>query len=1520
MKQTGKAVGIARALSATAIAAIFFLAGAAGGQADTTGVGESDPAARFRGPLAYDFGVTNVRWEAATKEYSYVIFDLHWSYSWRAKWTEPADKNVTGKPLEVENWDAAWVFVKFMADKDSAEARERNYWPHATLDADPAHHVMPAGATNSVKLSDDGARAMGVFIYRAAVGHGRNDWKGVKLRWMHAVDGVDPARAGVRAYALPMVYVPRGQFKVGSGSKSAFKKFGDGPTFPMTRCDPNPDDEGGSLCDGSWRGGPVIPFLVDEEWSGPAAEGSRARRIGRAAGELWSTLTYPEVGGGLSSLGAPGVLGDGYPTGYEPFYCMKYNLTQGQYVEYLNSLPPDVAAGRAYLSDEFGVDYPIGSSAYEIEVSSEYKPLVIREKGGLTITLSRESLTNGCGAPLPGRGLERKAPDVLTVMDEPAEDPFDGLDGLIEALDEPSPEEKTRQQRKVPPVYTARLPFRTCCGFSLDDVRAYAVWAGLRPLSELEFEKASRGPLNPVPYEATWGSTHAVYADTGEDLVDAGLPTERCRKGNYGGGYGAFLCVIRAGCFATPTSDRVSAAATYWGILEMGGDAVPLIHRQFQGTHGDGSSPAGSPGGSAARHLAPFRGPEDWPEVMGGRGMTDRAWINKVYIGGRFGSRTCRLVTSAPGVPRVLAKPATTPAAKAPAPIPAAAPSPDGITVSNVKWAAAGRESGMITFDLAWKNSWRAKWTEPAEKNVTGKPLALENWDAAWVFAKFPGNGEGGAGGGEPAWRHALLDPDAANHPVPAGAALDVGLTDDGSRGVGVFVYRATPGDGPVEFKGIKLHLADPPSASTPPSPAGVSVQAIGMVYVPAGAFRSKTPWKDTFATIRNPDATAPAGCRVATNAPVEATWPNGVNAFYCMKHGINQGLYAAYLNFGALNPGKEHASYRPSAAYYGFGRQTVRFDEARDMFVAEQPDLPRSYISWPEILAVTAWAGLRPITDLEYEKACRGPRAVARAEDAWADGICAPAAGLAPGTVTPLPGLDRGASYWGIRGLSLTGCRQEWPGTVSDGEYGFRFTGMHSAGGPKIPADWPEVCAFGQHYGYKEFIHVGVWLLPADLDNLPHWEPFSFDRTGRYGARAVRTAPFRPDDSSPLQFDAVPNLFGCDVGIFELAGRFRNDGDQAVKVELATDLPDACFPDGPASRAFTAAPKAVTPFRVLTTLTGLSAAEAARSDRTLPVRIRAAGGDVLAQQVVRLAITRPAEIEPPAISSIDGGEVSLRIANRTGKSLAVAVEMNPPPGVKLAGTARRVEIAAGAESRASFGIPPQFFAADAVQQIPYVVAVAGGSPQGGETPVDLRTQSRWWVSRRIKAAPRAAGGDGGLLGTDDLGGAMGEIMFDDIAEDTGAVFKSDDVPKGWQALVSGPMLPLNTLGAVPSLGSTVRAATRVMSPVEQDAVLAVEHRLGAMGVDRPPPRFFLRIKINDEVVYDAQSGGDNGKREGGKDVRLRQGANTLLVNCRSMEGVPVDPGSLTLRFRGPEGDEELSGLLFDMGMGGRPE
>jgi len=42
--------------------------------------------------------------------------------------------------------------------------------------------------------------------------------------------------------------------------------------------------------------------------------------------------------------------------------------------------------------------------------------------------------------------------------------------------------------------------------------------------------------------------------------------------------------------------------------------------------------------------------------------------------------------------------------------------------------------------------------------------------------------------------------------------------------------------------------------------------------------------------------------------------------------------------------------------------------------FYTYAPAKAVNYISWSDLTAYADWAGLRPITELEYEKACRGP------------------------------------------------------------------------------------------------------------------------------------------------------------------------------------------------------------------------------------------------------------------------------------------------------------------------------------------------------------------------------------------------------------------------------------------------------------------------------------------------------------------------------------------------------------------
>ena len=220
----------------------------------------ADAEARFRGGPAEtnQVRIANVRrQDGPAAGQSEVQFDLSWGHTWRAKWTEPAANNVTGKDLPVESWSAAWVFAKYRP-----AGQEKQGYSHATLSTKAADHAVPTGATLDVGLTD--GKGMGVFVYRAGPGHGPLDLKGVKLRWLHGADGVTgPGTADLKVFAIEMVYVPRGAFQVGSGGT-----------------------ETGSLTDGSRKEGTAVPFLVDANWSGPAADGTKRpphRQVARPA-------------------------------------------------------------------------------------------------------------------------------------------------------------------------------------------------------------------------------------------------------------------------------------------------------------------------------------------------------------------------------------------------------------------------------------------------------------------------------------------------------------------------------------------------------------------------------------------------------------------------------------------------------------------------------------------------------------------------------------------------------------------------------------------------------------------------------------------------------------------------------------------------------------------------------------------------------------------------------------------------------------------------------------------------------------------------------------------------------------------------------------------------------------------------------------------------------------------------------------------------------------------------------------
>jgi len=177
-------------------------------------------------------------------------------------------------------------------------------------------------------------------------------------------------------------------------------------------------------------------------------------------------------------------------------------------------------------------------------------------------------------------------------------------------------------------VSHGREPYDGCNGLY------YAAWAGLRPMTELEYEKACRGPLKSVPGEYAWGTADVAGSNSetpprdgyvlrnpgkaDEQVVWEGASGPDATRGNAAWGgtimqvkqYGMYALndihgPLRAGLFATPQSGRVAAGASYWGILDLTGslweevvvvgnlagpwDEVRKNGRLFEGSPGDGT-------------------------------------------------------------------------------------------------------------------------------------------------------------------------------------------------------------------------------------------------------------------------------------------------------------------------------------------------------------------------------------------------------------------------------------------------------------------------------------------------------------------------------------------------------------------------------------------------------------------------------------------------------------------------------------------------------------------------------------------------------------------------------------------------------------------------------------------------------------------------------------------------------------------------------------------------------------------
>lgn len=378
------------------------------------------------------------------------------------------------------NYDAVWLFVK-VKEADGT-------WKHYSLDTSAVVHQVDSPL---VVLPEPDAT--GAFIRRQYIGFGNLDSLNVTLQLK---DAIPTDAIAIKVFGVEMVWVEPGPFYLGDGA--SFSRLAKG-------------DDNGSF------------YITSEQSIG----------VGLGANQLSDTL-----GDYAPQASIPAA----YPKGYDGFYCMKYELSQEQYVDFLNTLTYQQQEARTAVSP----DAASGTAAMT------------------TFALNR----NGIRIGTPGAAAQR--PAIYVCDDNTTDAPNEATDGQT----------------------------RACNYLMWADLAAYLDWAALRPMTEFEFEKAARGYNAPVANEYAWGNALVEDANMiiNDGSVDEGdntnvTPPAGLASHGYNGPQGPLRC----GFAYAPDTHSQRNGASFFGVFELSGNLweqcinTTTSGLQYTGQWGDGT-------------------------------------------------------------------------------------------------------------------------------------------------------------------------------------------------------------------------------------------------------------------------------------------------------------------------------------------------------------------------------------------------------------------------------------------------------------------------------------------------------------------------------------------------------------------------------------------------------------------------------------------------------------------------------------------------------------------------------------------------------------------------------------------------------------------------------------------------------------------------------------------------------------------------------------------------------------------
>lgn len=461
------------------------------------------------------------------------------------------------------------------------------------------------------------------------------------------------------------------------------------------------------------------------------------------------------------------------------------------------------------------------------------------------------------------------------------------------------------------------------------------------------------------------------------------------------------------------------------------------------------------------------------------------------------------------------------------------------VNANNVTISGTSVAGSNVTFNISWDNSWNTN-------------LAPNNWDGVWVFVKYQSCATR-------LWAHADLSTISADHSTVA--PLQVDAVSDGK---GVFIRRSALGGGNITATSVTLKM------TIPAGTYNYKVFGVEMVNVPQGNFDvGDATGVSTFNSINVTAVSQSGGLSAAVlggaSATVPATFPMGYNAFYSMKYEITQEQYVEFLNSLTYDQQKSRTINDPisAAGTYAFtngNRNGIRISVPGSnsalpaVFACDATpgvennsddgqNIAANWLSWGDLTAYLDWAALRPMSELEFEKICRGTMPRVAGEYPWgstaivqvystlaglvndftptesyspvANGLCAYALGSAAAAYGPLRAgvfatgssgrASAGASYYGA--MEMGG--NVWERTVTTGNAsGVAFTGNSGDGtldaaGQANQSSWPSpVTATGSGFRGGDYVNTAAYVCTSDRGSAT---TVLATRNYNHGGRGVR-------------------------------------------------------------------------------------------------------------------------------------------------------------------------------------------------------------------------------------------------------------------------------------------------------------------------------------------------------------------------------------------------------------------------------